>query len=127
MENFSNLNWLAVVTGTIVSFLIGWAWYSEKLVGKKWAAGSGVNMDSASKMPVFAMASQVAALFLLALVVGLTATVNALFTAILAILAVATFTASMGGFVKKSNFAIAVDFFYVIIAGIILILCQGIF
>ncbi len=92
----------------------------------KWAAGSGVPWDKANKMPVFAMVSQLIAIFLLALVVGLTASVNALITAILVILSIATFTASMGGFVKKSSFAIIVDFFYIIITGIILILCQGI-
>ena len=101
MENFSTLNWLAIGLGTIVSFLIGWLWYSPKLFGVKWAEGSGVSLDSADKMPVFAMVAQIVALFLLALTIGLTAQVEALITAILIILAVASFTASMGGFVKK--------------------------
>lgn len=127
MEDFANANWLAIVIGTIVSFLVGWAWYSPKLFGTKWAEGSGVKLDDASEMPVFAMLSQVIALFILALVVGLTAMINALITAILAILAVAMFTASHGGFSQKSRYAITVDFFYIIIAGVIMIVCQGIF
>lgn len=126
MEDFSTVNWLAVVAGTIVSFLVGWGWYSPKLFGAKWAEGSGVSLDSASKMPVFAMVSQLVGLFLLALVVGLTAQVEALITAILAILAVAAFTSSMGGFVKKSRYAITVDFFFIVVAGAIMIAGQGI-
>ncbi len=127
MEDFSTVNWLAVTVGTVVSFLIGWVWYSPKLFGKKWAEGSGVSLDSADKMPVFAMVTQLLALLLLALVIGVTATIDALITAILAILAVATFTASMDGFVKKSGYAIAVDFFYIIVAGVVMIVFQGVF
>ena len=127
MAEFANVNWLAVAVGTVVSFLVGWAWYSPKLFGRKWAEGSGVTIDSADKMPVFAMISQLLALFLLALVIGITATNNALFTAIIAILAVAMFIASTGGFVKKSAYAIIVNFSYIICAGIVMILVQGIF
>ena len=126
MEDFSSINWLAVILGTIVSFLVGWLWYSPKLFGVKWAEGSRVSLDRADKMPAFAMVSQLIALFLLSLVIGLTAQVNALFTAILSILAVAFFTASMGGFVQKSNYAITVDFFYIIASGAIMIGVQGI-
>ena len=127
MQEFANVHWLPVIVGAVISFLAGWAWYSPKLFGKKWADGSGVSLESADKMPVFAMVSQLLALFVLALVIGMTAAVNALFTAILAILAVAMFVASMGGFVKKSNAAIVIDFFYIIVAGVIMIVSQGIF
>ena len=127
MEDFSNVNWLAVIVGTIVSFLVGWLWYSPKLFGKKWAEGSGVSLDSPNKMPAFAMISQLAALFLLALVIGITATVDALTTAILAILAAATFNVSMGAFINNSGYALAVNFFYIVVAGIVMIICQGIF
>jgi len=127
MNEFANVNWLPVGVGTVVSFLVGWAWYSEKLFGKKWAEGSGVTLGSASKMPVFAMVSQLVALLLLALVIGLTAAVNALITAIVAILAVAIFTVSMDSFIKKSTAAVTIDFFYVIVSGVVMIICQGIF
>ena len=127
MEEFAKVEWLPVVVGAVVSFLVGWAWYSPKLFGKKWAEGSGVSLSSASKMPVFAMVSQLTALLLLSIVVGLTAAINALLTAIVAILAVAFFTASMGGFVQKSGTAIGIDFFYVVVAGFLMIVSQGIF
>ncbi|MCR8726766.1 DUF1761 family protein [Frigidibacter sp. ROC022] len=119
------LNTLAVVLGTILSFLFGWLLYSPKVFGKGWAEGSGVKLGAASEMPVFAMAAQLAALFLLALVIGLTAMVSALWTAILAILAAAMFVVSTGAFVKKSGFAILVDGGYILGSGAIMILCQG--
>ncbi len=127
MENFSNVNWLAVSVGTVLSFLVGWLWYSPKLFGRKWAEGSGVALDSANEMPVFAMLTQLAGLLLLALVIGITATSDALITALLAILAAATLIASAGGFVNKSCYAIVIDFFYIIVVGVVMIVCQGIF
>ncbi|MEX2321415.1 MAG: DUF1761 domain-containing protein [Saccharospirillum sp.] len=127
MEDFSAVSWLAVLTGTVVAFLVGWAWYSPSVFGRKWAEGSGVSLGSAQSMPVFAMVSQFVALLLLAMVIGLTATIDALFTAILAILTVAVFVSSMAAFVKKSAYAIAVDAGYIIVAGIVMIVAQGIF
>ncbi|MFT5194402.1 MAG: general stress protein CsbA [Cellvibrionaceae bacterium] len=127
MEDLSMLNWLAVIVGTVVSFLAGWLWYSPKLFGVKWAEGSKVSMNDGSSFPVFAMGSQLVALFLLALVVGMTEIVTALYAGILIILTVAVFAASLAGFSQKSSYAIAVDFFYIIVAGVIMITSQGIF
>lgn len=125
MENFSSVNWWAVVVGAVASFLLGWLWYSPKLFGVKWAEGSRVELGSAQSMPVFAMVAQLVALFLLSTVVGLTSVEQALILAILVIVTVAVFAASMGGFVRKSSYAIAVDFFYIVAAGVVMILCQG--
>jgi len=125
MENFASVNWLAVFAGAIVSFLGCWLWYSPKVFGKKWATGSGVTMDSDTKPPVFALVAQFIAFLLLATVVGITATSNALFTAIIAILAVAIFVAASSGFVNKSAAAITIEVIYIVIAGIIMITAQG--
>lgn len=121
------LNWTAVIVGTVAAFLIGWLWYSPRLFGKGWAEGSNVDLESADGMPMFAMATQVVALFLLAMVIGITATTNSLFTAIFAILAAAMFVVSAGSFIKKSNYAIRIDGLYIIVAGIVMIAFQGIF
>lgn len=121
-----NLNWIAIILGTVVSFLAGWLWYSPKMFGKGWAEGSRVELGSADSMPVFAMVAQVVALFLLALVIGITATTDSLFTAIFAILAAAAFVLSAGAFVRKTGYALTVDGFYIVISGIIMIAAQGI-
>ncbi|MEM7300357.1 MAG: DUF1761 family protein [Pseudomonadota bacterium] len=126
-SELANVNWLAVIVGTIVAFLLGWLWYSPALFGKKWAEGSRVELGGAETMPVMAMVTQLLALFLLALVVGITATREHLLTAILAILAAAFFTFSGGAFVRKTNYALMVDISYVVLAGVVMIVCQGIF
>ena len=125
MDQPENLNILAVIVGTIAAFLFGWLIYSPKVFGTKWAEGSRVELGAASSMPVFAMVAQLIALALLALVIGVTATTSALGTAILAILAAAAFVVSSGAFLKKSNFALAVDGGYVVGSGAIMILMQG--
>jgi len=119
------LNWLAIIVGAIAAFMLGWLWYCPAVFGKKWAEGSGVELGSASAMPVFAMLMQLAAVFLLALVVGTTATSDALITAILAILAATAFSVSNGAFVKKSNYVLMVDGGYIILGGAVIILIQG--
>ncbi len=36
-ELVDGLSWLAVISGFVLSFLLGWVWYSPGLFGKKWA------------------------------------------------------------------------------------------
>ncbi|WP_306258824.1 DUF1761 domain-containing protein [Pararhizobium sp. IMCC21322] len=126
-ELTSNVNWLAVIIGTVVSFIIGWLWYSPVLFGKKWAEGSGVELGTASSMPVAAMVTQLVSTFFLALLVGVTAAQNALATIILIILTIAGFAMSVGLFGKKSTFAILVDGGFIVIMGVVMIIIQGIF
>lgn len=121
-----NLNWLAVIVGTVVAFGVGWLWYG-KLFMEKWMVGSRLTPADGQDMPMGAMALQVLGLLLLALVVGVTATTNALGTAILAILATAVLVMSGHAFSKKSGAAITIDGGYIVVAGVIMIICQGIF
>ena len=46
-EITANVNWLAVIVGAIVAYLLGMLWYSPKLFGTTWAAGVGVSFDDA--------------------------------------------------------------------------------
>ncbi len=126
MDDFSNVNWLAVIVGAVLSFLAGWLWYSPILFGKKWAEGSRVELGSADDMPKLAMGAQAIALLLISTLIGITAASNALMAAIVAILGIAAFSVSVGGFVKKDNYAMMVDGGYVIAFGIIMIAVQGI-
>ncbi|MHA6326632.1 DUF1761 domain-containing protein [Roseivivax sp. CAU 1753] len=123
---FAEMNWLAVIVGTVIGFLAGWLFYSPMLFGRKWAEGSGVTLNTADKMPVQAMVTQLLALLALSIVVGAAAAANALPTAIFAILAAALFVASNGGFCRKSSYAIAVDAGYICVAGVIMILIQAV-
>lgn len=127
MEELSTeMNWLGVVAGTIIGFLIGWLWYSPILFGRKWAEGSGVELGTASSMPIAAMATQLISTFLLAILIGITASQNALTTAILILVTLAGFVMSMGLFVKKSTYAVAVDGSFIVVMGIVMIIIQAI-
>ena len=125
MEDFTQLNWLAIGLGTLLAFILGWLWYSPMLFGEKWASDSGVSLEKANKMPVVAMITQLLGLFCLALVIGITAEVEALITAILVIMYGAFFAAAAGGFSQKSRYAIWVDVSYRIVAGAVMIVLQG--
>jgi hypothetical protein len=127
MEELSTeINWLGVVAGAIIGFLIGWLWYSPILFGRKWAEGSGVELGTASSMPIAAMATQLVSTFLLAILIGITAAQNALATAILILVTLAGFVMSMGLFVKKSTYAVAVDGGFIVVMGVVMIIIQGI-
>jgi hypothetical protein len=125
-EITTNVNWLAVIVGAVLSFLLGWLWYSPMLFGKKWAEGVGVELGSASAMPVGAMVSQVVALLLLAWLFGITASNNALLTIILVALTIAAFLVSSGLFVKKSTEAVAIEAGYIIAIAAVMFIVQAV-
>ncbi|MDX8348519.1 hypothetical protein SLH49_11020 [Cognatiyoonia sp. IB215446] len=62
----------------------------------------------------------------LAIVVGVTATADALFTAILAIVTVALFVAGMDLFSQKTGKATLIDAGYILACGAIMIVAQGV-
>lgn len=124
-EITSGVSWLAVVAGAVVSFLVGWLWYSPMLFGSKWAKGVGVEMGTASEMPVAAMGFQIVGLLLMSWFVGVTAASNALATVILATLAFTVLAYSGGLFTRKSGSARNIEAGYWLVALAIMILSQG--
>ena len=122
-----SVSWIAVIVGAVVSFLVGWFWYSPKGFGTKWAEGVGVSLQDASKMPPQAMVIQFLGMLFMSWLIGLTAASNALFTAILVILAIACLIVANGYFAQKSQYSINVEGGFIVICGVIMIVCQGIF
>ena len=118
------LNIPAVALGAVLAFVLGFILYHPKVFGRIWAEGSGVDLGNSP--PALAFVAQIAALVALAIVIGMTATVNFLGTALLAILAAALFILSGGAFLKKSGGALAVDAGYIVGAGALMIVAQGI-
>jgi hypothetical protein len=125
-EITANVNWLAIIAGAVLSFLLGWLWYSPKLFGVKWAEGSGVKLNTADAMPIGAMASQGIGLLLMSWFVGVTAANNALQTVILATLAFTVLAFSGNSFIGKSSYARLVDAGYWIACLVIMIIVQGV-
>lgn len=64
---FTDVSWLGVIVGAVLAFLAGWLWYAPMLFGKGWAKDLGVDLGSASSMPVAAMVLQAVGLLLLSL------------------------------------------------------------
>ena len=119
------LNIPAVLAGAVAAFFLGAVIYHPKVLGSTWAKGSGVDLEAESAMPSLAFLFQILALVCLAIVIGMTATINFLGTAVLAILAALFFVVSGGAFLKKSAGALFVDGVYVAGAGILMIAAQG--
>jgi Protein of unknown function (DUF1761) len=127
VEIFNGVSWLAVIVGAVLSFVLGYFWYSPTLFGPKWAEGSGVKMNTADTMPMLAMVSQGVGLLLMSWFVGVTANTNALYTVILATVAFTVLGYSGNAFSGKSSYARLVDAGYWIGCLVIMIICQGIF
>lgn len=125
-ELTDNVNWLAVIAGTIISFLLGWLWYSPRLFGSKWAEGVGIKLDG-SGPSALALVIQFIATFFLAWIIGVTAVANALLSAILIVLTIVCLMVAGGLFSKKSRYAIITETGFVVVMAVIMIICQGIF
>lgn len=121
------VNWLAVIVGAVVAFLLGWLWYSPKLFGVRWAEGVGVSLDDASGPSGVAMAAQALGTFLLSWVVGVTAAADALLTIILIVVTLVVLMVAGGKFSQKSGYAIATETGFVVAMAIVMIVFQGVF
>jgi len=126
-ELTTNVSWTAVIVGAVVSFLVGWLWYSEKLFGTKWAEGVGVELGDASEMPMAAMLYQAVGLFLMSWFVGVTAANNALLTVILATVAFSVMLMAGGMFARHSSYANHVNAGFWLVSLVIMVIANGIF
>ena len=123
--DYALINWTAVIVGWIAAFVVGFLIYAPFSFCPKWAAGPHLSGKTSDKMPMGAMVSQAVATFLLALIVGLTETAQALDAAILAILTVAAFAFALASFGLKSMYARLVDGGAIIAFGVVMIAAQG--
>ncbi|MCC0028894.1 MAG: DUF1761 domain-containing protein [Brucellaceae bacterium] len=124
-ELTNGVNWLAVIAGAVAAFVMGWLWYSPKLFGTKWAEGLGVELGSASEMPVGAMVTNIIGLLLMSWFVGVTAANNALLTVILATVAFTLLGYSGGMFGKQTAYVRNVNAGYWLAALVVMIVCQA--
>ncbi|WP_298934362.1 DUF1761 family protein [uncultured Ruegeria sp.] len=120
------INWLALATGVIAAFLLGYLVYGPLGFQKRWAEGTRIDPTPPDTPPLAAIAAQIVFLILLAAVIAVTETTNSLSVALLAILAVAAQAVSVGAWAQKSNFAITVDAGYALGCGVVMILAHAI-
>lgn len=122
--DMTSLNWPAVIAGTLAAFALGMIWFSPAMFGKAWSTGSH-NISAPTSPPFLAMVTQFLGTFALAMVVGLTETTGALGAAVSAILATALLVAGMDLFSQKSGKATLIDAGYIVAAGVLMIVAQG--
>ena len=125
-ELTEGVNWLAVIIGTVLSFILGWAWYSPLLFVKKWIEGINVKPNPDAKMPASAMIVQLLGTFMLSWLVGITAAHNALATILLIFATIIALIIANGIFVSKSNYAIATEAGFVAAMAVVMIGVQAI-
>ena len=125
-ELTTNVNWLAVIVGFVLSFALGWLWYSPKLFGTKWAEGVGVKMGDGASMAMAPMVLHALGTFLLAWLVGITAAHNALATIILIAITFMVLMAAGAHFTKKSAYAMWTEVGFVATMVVLMIIVQGI-
>lgn len=126
-EITAEVNWLAVIIGAVLSFALGWLWYSPKLFGVKWAEGVGMKPGEAQQMPMQPLIVQAIGTFLLSWLVGVTAKNNALFTIALAAVAFMVLVDASGHFTGKSTYARLTEMGFIAAMVVVMIVVQGIF
>lgn len=125
MELLLDVNWVAVIVGAVAAFALGWLWYSPKLFGTRWAAEVGIRMED-SGSAALAMIAQGAATFLLAWVIGVTASLNSLPLAVLIGLMVAGLIKANGLFAQKSTYAIITETGYILAMVLIMVAVHAV-
>lgn len=123
--SFAAMNWGAVALGTVLAYALGMLWFSPRMFGRAWSAGSH-NITPPASVPVAAMGAQLVATLLLALAIGLTETAEDLVAALLIILTGAMLQLAGGLFSQKSLAAALIDGAYVIAMGALMIVAQAI-
>jgi Protein of unknown function (DUF1761) len=118
-----DMNWLAIGVGFVAAFALSFLWFGP-LFGRAWAAGSH-GITRPEKMPVVALVLYAAGIACLALVVGATATIDALGTALAAIGAAAVLLTSSALFSQKTVGAALIDGGAVLAMGAVMIAAQG--
>ena len=97
-ELTSDINWVAVVVGAVLSYLAGWLWYSPRLFGERWA--NAANVTYSKTPPAAASAMHFGGMVLLSWFVGVMAREGLLATTILLTVAGAVLGYATDGYLK---------------------------
>lgn len=120
MEAFlSQIEWVPVLISFVLSFGLGWLWYSPIMFYEKWRAGMGASVWRAPMwMP---MSAQAGSTLLLAIIVNLAMSHGEPLHAILVGITIAGFTKANGFFGGKTMFAVSVETGFVVAMTIIML------
>jgi hypothetical protein len=123
-ELVMGVNWLAVGIGTIAAFTLGALWYSPILFVNGWAKGVGIDIEDKPDNMIGAMTAQLMATFLLSFTIGVCAVGDQFALAVLVILTMAILLYAGGSYSQKSTYAKMVEAGFVVVMGIVMIVCH---
>lgn len=126
-ELTSNINWLALVVGVVLSYALAGLWYSKKLFGAKWMQGVGIDPENSVGQPIGALLAQLLGTILLSWVIAVAYANNALTVAILIVLTIASLLAASGLFSLNSAYAIWAESGFVFAMATIMVACHAVF
>jgi len=119
----TDINWLAVVVGAVVAYILGAVWYSDKFFAQKWKAGIGTPAVADTPM-MYGMVSQAFGTFFLAWVIGVTQRTDSVALAVLVALTIATLIKANGFFAGKTKYAISVEVGFVLVMVLVMLLAH---
>lgn len=120
MEMFlSQIDWTPVLVSFVISFAVGWLWYSPKLFLKGWLKGIGEPVWQAPMwMSMFAQAGST---LFLAILINVSVAQGHLIQATLIVFTIAGFIKANGLYCGKTKFAISVEVLYIIVMAAIMV------
>ena len=121
----SGLDWPAILLGAALAFGLGMVWFSPLMFGRTWSKGSH-GITPPDSPPMLAMALMVLGTVLLAVVIGMTAAIEALGLALLILAAAAVIQLAMALFSQKTMAAALVDAGYILAMGALMIAAQAV-
>ncbi len=125
LDLLEGVNFIAVIVSFVISFMLGWLWFSPKLFGTQWANGvPGISLDNDCKPPALAMITQALGVFGLAWLFGISKFHNSAMVMILMVATLILLIISNGKFADKSNTAVTVEATYIVAMSIIMYICQ---
>lgn len=121
-ELLSNIEWVVVLVSFVLSFGLGWLWYSPVLFYEKWNAGKGGGVWQAPMwMP---MAAQMVSTLLLAIITNMASSDGHVGHAILVAIIIAGFIKANGLYSGKSRYAIGVEAGYIMAMIVLLVVVN---
>lgn len=115
----SQIEWMPVLVSFLISFALGWVWYSPKMFYKKWYTGRAVEFVAHPMwMP---MSAQLGSTLLLAIVVNLATTDGHIAHAVLVAITIAGFIKANGLFGGKSKAVVSIETGFVLVMTAIMI------
>lgn len=122
----TDINWLAVIVGAVVAYMLGAFWYSEKLFLKRWKVGLGT--PAVPNMPMMpGMLSQAVGTFLLSWLIGFCEKIGSVALMVLVALTISVLIKANGFFGGKSKYAIFVEASFVLVMVVVMVVAHMVF